>query len=99
MHARSRSRAVSDAGKNLLLWFRRCAWLRLLDRPDLAQNTFEIAAENSFDVPIAVLSPDQSLCQIEHPLRVIQTFDIALFTKTVTSFVTCSQLLVEFRRH
>ena len=46
-----------------------------------------------------MLSTNQTFGQVEHPLRVISSFDIDLFTEAVAPLVAGPQLLVLFRGH
>src|SRR6185295_8684247 len=67
--------------------------------PDLREHALKVAAQNSFDIGIAVLAADQSLGQIKHAFRMVEALDIDLLAEAVTSLVTRAELLVELRRH
>src|SRR5262245_4722403 len=75
-----------------------CPW-GLGDAPDSRQDSFEIAAENSFDLPVAVLAANQSFSQVIHTSRVIEPFDVDLLAEAITALVPRSQSFVLFGWH
>jgi hypothetical protein len=58
--------------------------------PDLAQHSPEIAAQNPMDLGIGVSSSNQTFGEVEHPAGVVETFDIDLIAKGVSTFVAGS---------
>src|SRR5215813_14894974 len=71
----------------------------LSDAPDFRQDSFEIAAENSFNLPVAVLAANQSFSQVKHTSRVIEPFDVDLLAEAITALVPRAQSFVFFRWH
>ena len=67
--------------------------------PNLREYAFKVAAENSLDVHIAILASNQTFSQIKHSFRMVESFDIDLFTKGVAALVSGPELLVEIGRH
>src|SRR5215204_1438243 len=67
--------------------------------PDLGQHADEVSAEHALDLGVAVLAADQTLRQIEHPLRVAEPLDVDLVPESVTALVARAQPLVELGRH
>ena len=65
-----------------------------LGRPYLSEHAFKITAEYAFYLFVTVFTTDESIGQIEHPFWMIEPFNIDLFAKRITSFVTSTQLLV-----
>ena len=68
-------------------------------RPNGRERTLEIAAEDQFDIRIAVLAAKQTFRQVKHPLRVVQALDVDFFAESIAALVACAQLLVFFGRH
>src|SRR5258708_34786517 len=71
----------------------------LSNRPNGREHTLEIAAENQFDLGIAVFAPDQTFGEVKHALWMVQTFDINFFAERIAPLIAGAQLLVFFRRH
>src|SRR5262249_23790477 len=72
---------------------------QLSDGPSLRENALEVAAQNSFDTTITVLTANQALRKVEHPLWMIYPFNIYLLPESITSLVARCKRLVELGRH
>ena len=63
----------------------------------MAEGALEVAAKDPNDRVVAVLSPDQTLCQVEEAPMMVQPFYVHLVSESVGGVVLALQAPIFFR--
>jgi hypothetical protein len=70
----------------------------LPDCPNGRKHPIEIAAEDQFDVGIAVLAANQTFRKFKNALGVVHAFDVDFFEESIAAFVAGAQMFDFFLR-